>query len=273
MTSKSTYHPWAFYTITFFVTWTAWFFAAYLSGHAFIEPMFSSLLLIGLVAPFITALLLILLTGDRMMQRDFASKLFNLKRIRWSTIPEMIMIVPLALIISVFISTLFGESLNQLHLSGSFSFIAGVFPVLIILLLAASFEELGWRGYAMESLQIRLSYFSATLIFSLLWAFWHLPLFFIKGYYQYNLLQENVWFALNFFAGVVPIAFIIGWYYRKNRESIPAAIFFHFVINLSQEAFQVTNTTKCIETLVLGVIAAWIVYSHQEVYFNQKENS
>lgn len=270
MNSKSSYHPWVFYSITFVITWGAWFFAAYLSGHAFIEPLFSILLLVGLVTPFCTALLLILFSGECSMRRAFTSKLFNLKRVRWSSLPEMVLIVPCALIISVFLSTLFGQSLDQLQLSESFSFTAGLYPVLFVLFLAATFEELGWRGYAIESLQTRYNYFTATLIFSILWALWHLPLFFIKGYYQYNPWHENIWYALNFFVGVIPIAFIIGWYYRKNRESIPAAIFFHFVINLSQEAFQVTNATKCIESVVLSIIAAWIVIKHKEIYFNHE---
>ena len=148
-------------------------------------------------------------------------------------------------------------------------FSAGFLPVLLVLFLAASFEELGWRSYAMDSLNVKHSYFIATLIFALLWAFWHFPLFFIKGYYHYELAHANILFASNFMFSVFPMAFIISWICRKNSGSIIAAILFHFVINISQEALQMSQITKCIETGVLLVIAAVIVMFNKKMFFDK----
>jgi membrane protease YdiL (CAAX protease family) len=49
---------------------------------------------------------------------------------------------------------------------------------------APAVEELGWRGYGMDSLRSCFSLFTASLYFALLWALWHLPLFFINNYYH-----------------------------------------------------------------------------------------
>ena len=42
-------------------------------------------------------------------------------------------------------------------------------------------EELGWRGFARDPLQKGRSALSASLILGVIWALWHLPLFFIEG--------------------------------------------------------------------------------------------
>ena len=113
------------------------------------------------------------------------------------------------------------------------------------------------------------NYFVATLIFAFLWAFWHFPLFFIKDYYQYQLIHSNVWFAINFMVSIFPMAINISWICQKNGGSIMAAIIFHFIINLSQEALEITQITKCIETIVLTFVAAFIVLSNKKMFFDK----
>ncbi len=141
--------------------------------------------------------------------------------------------------------------------------------MLLLLLLAATFEELGWRGYAFDSLQSRFNYFKASLIFSLLWSAWHFPLLFVKDSYQYEIYQENIWFAVNFFVSIIPMGIIVSWICIKNKKSVLAAILFHFIINMSQEVLAMTQVTKCIETGVLMVVAAIIVWFDHSLFFAQ----
>ncbi len=116
-----------------------------------------------------------------------------------------------------------------------------------------------------------MNYFCATLLFALLWAGWHLPLFFVKGYYHNEIIRMNFIYGINFMVAIVPMAFIISWLCKLNRGSIPVAIVFHFFINICQEAFQITQDTKCIETLVLLMIAAVIVLLDRKLFFEKKE--
>lgn len=48
-----------------------------------------------------------------------------------------------------------------------------------------------------------------------------------------------------------------------------AAIAFHFIINLSQEAFEITQITKCIETFVLLLFATLIVLLNKDIFFDK----
>ncbi|MEE4178518.1 MAG: type II CAAX endopeptidase family protein [Bacteroides sp.] len=271
LTPTRVYKPFTFFLLTFLITWVSWFTSAFLSFNAENQVFYILAMLPGLVAPFAIALWLIYSSKHRFLRKGFKEKLFNLRLIKPSMLPAIFLLMPALVVISIAISTLFGQSWNQLRFSEGFSFSAGSIPVLLILFLAASFEELGWRSYAMDSINERLNYFKSTIIFGILWAFWHLPLFFIKDYYQYQLLQTNVLFAINFMVSILPLAFIISWVCRTNSGSITAAILFHFLINISQEALQMTQITKCIETFVLILVAAAIVIWKKEMFFSRKD--
>lgn len=121
----------------------------------------------------------------------------------------------------------------------------------------------------MDSLTSKFGYFKATAVFAVLWAGWHLPLFFIKDYYQNEITRENLLYGVNFMVSVIPIAFIISWLCAANRGSIPIAIGFHFFINMCQEALQITQVTKCVETVVLFAVAAVVVATNRDLFFGK----
>lgn len=66
---------------------------------------------------------------------------------------------------------------------------------------------------------------------------------------------------------LIPMGVIISWRCLKNRKSVIAAIGFDFIINISQELLDITQTTKCIQTVVLFGIAATIVLMEKEAVF------
>jgi len=42
-------------------------------------------------------------------------------------------------------------------------------------------EEIGWRSFALPRMTARFGLPLSTLLLGILWACWHLPLFFVKG--------------------------------------------------------------------------------------------
>ncbi|MBX0330165.1 hypothetical protein K2Z83_21075 [Oscillochloris sp. ZM17-4] len=59
---------------------------------------------------------------------------------------------------------------------------------------------------------------------------------------------------------------IVSWICIKSGKSILAAVLVHFLINIAQETFAVAQTTKCIQTLVLAVVAIGIVAYDNELF-------
>jgi hypothetical protein len=58
-----------------------------------------------------------------------------------------------------------------------------IFPpyVLLMILLGGGQEELGWRGYILDPMEARLGAWLGNLVLGVVWACWHLPLYFIQG--------------------------------------------------------------------------------------------
>jgi hypothetical protein len=258
-----------YFTYTFIVTTIFWAIGAYYS----FEPnnqFYVVFLLLGLMVPFVIALIFIYKGKNELLKQEFKTKFTNFKDIDKKTLPFFFFLMPLSVIISIGISLLFGESTQQFTLSQNFSFSTGAIPVLLLLLLAATFEELGWRGYGFESLEQKFNFFYASLLFSVLWSAWHLPLSFVNNSYQYMVFQESIFHGINFYLSIIPLGFIISWIWVKNSRNIPMAIAFHYIINLSQEMFEITQTTKMIQTIILTIIAIIIVYNEKELFFNKR---
>jgi len=47
-------------------------------------------------------------------------------------------------------------------------------------------EEIGWRGFALPTLQARFGPLGASIAVGIIWAAWHFPLFFMSGMPQYQ---------------------------------------------------------------------------------------
>jgi membrane protease YdiL (CAAX protease family) len=263
--TAANYKALRFFIPTYILTWCCWFAISFVQNHNVKEILFVS----GLISPCSIALLLIFLSKDSIMKKQFLNKLVNPRLIQPDSIPALILIPPLSIILAVLLSLPFGYSIHQLTIANSFTFSIGAMPTFLVLLFAACFEELGWRGYGMESLMINYNYLYGTFIFSILWSIWHFPLFFVENSYHYNILHLNPLYALNFMVGVIPFAFIINWLWKKNNYSILVAVCFHFIANITQELFMVEPVTKCIQTIVYLFFAICIVYRNREIFFDE----
>ena len=269
MISNYKYKPIFYFSMTFLVTYALWFAGAYVSFQDDKNGLYTLLMLPGLMTPFLISLVMVFASKNSDLKKDFVNRLINPRLIQPKMLPAFVLIMPLSVLSSIFLSLLFGGSISQFQLAEGFSF-SGFVPALSILVLAAGFEELGWRGYAFDSLQSRYTFFTASIIFSILWSLWHFPLIFVNNSYQYEIFHENIWFGVNFFVSIIPMGVIISWICIKNRKSIIAAILFHFIINISQEMLEMTQITKCIETVVLIVVAAVIIAIDKEMFFSKE---
>lgn len=109
--------------------------------------------------------------------------------------------------------------------------------VYILFLAGPLQEEFGWRGYALDRLQVRWNAFVSSLILGAIWAAWHLPLFFFSESSYYR--AENLGGTM---VSIVLLAIIITWIYNNTGGSLLATLFAHASFNFSHWAFPVLDT-------------------------------
>lgn len=271
MNKPYTYKPVRFFLVTNLIMWSAWLAAAYLSYQPGGGPakLISLLAFIGFLSPLVTALWLILASRNPELKQNFYRKLFDLGSIRPWTLPAIFLIVPASIIVSVALSHLFfKEPWDQLLLVKNAPWAAGIIPAQLLLILIPIIEEIGWKGYGMESLRGDRSFLKATLIFAALWAFWHGPTFFVNNYYQNMLIRTDLLYALNFVVSFFPATVIFNWLWYKNRGNILTAILCHLAIDF-QGMLRMGQNAKCLETLVFFVIAALVVATNKKMFFGK----
>lgn len=264
------YRPVRFYVTCFLTTWIFWIGAVVISKSEDDNGISSLLMLFGLMAPAVTAIVTVMTSRSKELKEDFKRKLIGFYRIKPMSILMAIVGFMAIVGISISISIAFGQSAEQFAFTEDFSFSVGGTSALLTILLAAVIEEVGWRGYGEDSVASYCSWFKESIIFGIVWALWHVPLFWIEGTYHYGLTQLGILYVLNFLISVMPMGFLTTWVYVKNNRSMLACIIFHLFINTMQEKIAMTPETKCIETIVVFAAAALIVLTNREMFFEKE---
>ncbi len=268
---KYRYRPLRFYIICFAVTWFFWILAAVISCSEHDNGVSSLMMLFGLIAPAVTAVITVFTSGSRALKDDFKRKLIGFYRIKPTSIIVAVVafmaIVALSILLSVLVA---GQSFEQFAFTKDFSFSIGGTSALLTILLAAVIEEVGWRGYGEDSVAAYVSWFTESIIFGFVWALWHLPLFWIEGTYHYGLRMLGAGYMLNFLISVIPLGFLTTWVYVKNNRSMLACIIFHLFVNTMQEKIAMTPQTKCVETIVVFFAAVVVVLANKELFFEKE---
>lgn len=261
------YRPVKFYLTAFAVTWFFW-----LEAILFNEGLSCALgMLLGLLSPAAVAIFMVFNSKNNVLISDFKRKILGFYKLKPINIILAVAIFIAIIVLSILLSTFLGQSLNQFSFTEDFSFTgAGIGSAFLTILLASVIEEVGWRGYGEDSIAQYCSWFKESIIFGFVWAFWHLPLFWIPGTYHYELRNLGILFMLNFFISVIPLGFITTWVYVKNGRSMLASIIFHLFVNFMQERIALTPVTKCVETGVVFIVAIIVVMANKEMFFERR---
>ena len=259
------YRPVLFFALAYLLTWIFWIPATVLPENA--GALF---MLMGLLAPAVVSTVFVLVSGNDLLRKDLKIKLIGLYKVKWKNV--LIAIVQFAgiIVVSILLSLLFGQPLSQFSFTEDFSFTGvGVAGALLTVTLASIIEEVGWKGYCEDSIGAYMNWFRESLLFGALWSFWHLPLLFIKGTYQAGLMV-NPLYVVNFFISGIPLGFIITWVYLASDRSILACMIYHLFVNFMQEKIAMTPETKCVETLVVTAVAAYLVIRNKDMFFETR---
>ncbi|MBQ6360039.1 MAG: CPBP family intramembrane metalloprotease [Lachnospiraceae bacterium] len=259
------YRPVLFFILTYLFTWIFWIPAIFIPGNTG-----ALLMVIGLIAPAVISTLFVLFSGSVKLKQDLKSKLVGFYKVRWANVFLAVGVFALVIVCSILLSLLFGQKTDQFAFTKDFSFTGvGIGSALITILLASIIEEVGWKGYCEDSIGNYMNWFWESMLFGVIWSFWHFPLLFIQGTYQAGLMV-NPLYVINFFVSGIPLGFIITWVYLASDRSILACMIFHLFVNFMQEKIAMTPETKCVETVVVIAAAAIIVLRYKDMFFETR---
>jgi membrane protease YdiL (CAAX protease family) len=134
------------------------------------------------------------------------------------------------------------------------------FPLFLLLntFILGGQEEIGWRGYILPYLEKRFGLIVGSLILGIVWAVWHIPLWFIPGTSQSY---------MNFFAFLIScigVSYFLSWVKKASGNRLLSCIIAHGTINsfvilfpifvTDNDSIQVRFWIFCILKLIVGII-------------------
>lgn len=134
-------------------------------------------------------------------------------------------------------------------------------PLVVALVLTAikgPVEEFGWRGLALPLLQRRFAPIWAGLILGVIWGFWHLPAFLLRG------TPQSAWSFTPFFAGSVAVSVIVTPLFNASRGSILLPALFHFQLNNP-----IWPDAQPYDTFAFVAAAILVVWRNRKTMFNK----
>ena len=259
------YRPVLYFAMSYLFTWIFWVPAIFLP-----EDISVVLMLLGLISPAVVSTVFIMTSGSEALKADLKAKIFGFYKVKWLNVLLSVMVFALIVVCSILLSLTFGQSADQFAFTPDFNFTGvGIAGALFTIIIASVLEEIGWKGYCEDSIGNYMNWFWESVIFGAIWSFWHFPLIFIQGTYQAGLMV-NPLFVINFFVSAIPMGFIITWVYLASDRSILACIVFHLFVNFMQEKIAMTPETKCVETIVVFIATAIIVWVKRDMFFETR---
>lgn len=257
-------NPWAFFSVVLIITWACGF-PGFLLARAGVAPFFPFQALAVVAGVVLPAVIITRVTRGIEGWRDFWRRVLDFRRIpgRWYLV--ILLFSPTASLLALITELLVGGSLpafeharqllahpGQLVAFTAFTLVFGPLP-----------EELCWRGFALDRLQDRYRPLPASLLLGLVWALWHVPLFFVPGTFQNGIIGVGTLLFWMFFASIGAETVLMTWIYNNTNRSTLSAILFHFMSNFTGETMGLSDRARFFRGLwTVGaavVVALWMV--------------
>lgn len=128
-----------------------------------------------------------------------------------------------------------------------------------MMLLGGGLEEAGWRYILQPELEKKYNFIISTLLVSVIWWLWHLPLFYIQG------VAQN---ELNYFAfgiNILGLSFALA-IIRRIFKSVWLCVLFHCIINSLSGIFIVNDNIwgNIFSAIILILVSLIILLFHSK---------
>jgi membrane protease YdiL (CAAX protease family) len=210
-----------FFVLTFVWTWGLWGIVILIGEQA--PGLGKVLYLAGAFGPSLAAVLITLMfTGGAGLRRWLAQCLRW--RVNWRWYALAFIVPPLIFLVALGLHLALGGAIPDSPYAGRVLIAAAQFLVIVILGGPLG-EELGWRGFALPALSVRIGWRGAGALIGLAWALWHLPLLFMA-----DTAQANLPIAL-FLMSTVGLSVVMARLGVYAGFSVLPAMLLHSVIN------------------------------------------
>jgi membrane protease YdiL (CAAX protease family) len=127
-------------------------------------------------------------------------------------------------------------------------------------------EEIGWRGYALPLMSKKIGLAKAGILLGIIWAIWHLPLFYIAAADTYN--QSFPLYLLQ----VTGLSVIMAWLFWKVDGNLLPLMVFHAAINNTKDIVPSASKASAspftfngspigwITVVLIWVVAVYLIY-------------
>ncbi len=212
----------SFFVLTFALTWIAWLAsAAFVTpGNSWLFGLGGPVFLLGVFAPAFVALALTAHSEGsagvaRLLRRIGKWRLgarWYLFAIGYMAATKVVAALTHRLVLGAWPT--FGDTSVPLMLGA-----------ILISTWAQAGEEVGWRGYALPRLAVHLGLGGASVLLGVVWALWHLPLFFLPGSGSDG--QSFPIYLLH----VTALSVAMSWLYWKTEGSLLLVMLMHASVN------------------------------------------
>ena len=175
------------------------------SVGARVDMVFSTLL--GTFSPMYATYAILKRHGEIKSIRDFCRRILHT-----AEISRTILITSLFAVALLIPALLVGERTDS-----SFWILIPAIPLMVI---GGGVEEIGWRGFLQPALEKKIPFIPATLIVSVIWFAWHVPLWFISS------TNQSSYDFLPYLLQLTVMAFVLTAIYKTTKSTI-ACIAYH----------------------------------------------
>ncbi len=229
--------PWKFFVWAYAFTWFFWFWPLAAAkgwvSWSWIASAKVPILMTGAFGPFVASFLLTYRDGGRKSVLRFAARALRY-RIPARPLGVALFLCPILAAIATYLYSREGGPPWAVAIP------LASMPRLLLLLffLGGSFqEEFGW-AYAIDRMQNKWPTLEASVLLGIVWAFWHLPLFFIPG------LSQSYMPFWSFLLLTGALRVISVWIYNAADRSILATLLLHTSSNFSMNLFPLIQRDK-----------------------------
>ena len=206
----------AFFVLTWALSWWPWILYAF---GLYPTPIAS-------FGPFLAALVVLAITQGKSGIGGLLRRMVRWRvGIRWYAV-ALLLPVGIALAATALNVLLGAQAPSAADLGGWTGLFSTFAVVLLIPGAGGAWEEPGWRGFALPSLQAVRSALVASLILGAVWALWHLPFVVATG-------QMGGWDIVIIMAWTL----VLTWVYNGTGSSVLIVMLFHAMFNTVSGSF------------------------------------